>query len=49
MVSINAAHFADGPGLDSLDQVTLQEEDNIWAYYGGGHLYATPARSEPLL
>lgn len=49
VVSINAAHFADVPGLASLDQVTLQEEDKICAYYGGGHLYATPARSEPLL
>ena len=30
-------------------QITLQEEDKICAYYGGGHLYATPERAEPLI
>ena len=37
------------PGLASPDQVTLREEDRISAYFGGGLLYATPQRSEPLL
>jgi len=27
----------------------LLEEDQIVAYYGGGLLYATPARQEPLI
>jgi photosynthetic reaction center H subunit len=27
----------------------LLEEDRIVAYYGGGTLYATPQRQEPLL
>jgi photosynthetic reaction center H subunit len=37
------------PGLANPDQITLQEEDKIVAFYGGGHLYATPQRAEPLL
>ena len=45
--SIRGAHFADVPGLANPDQVTLQEEDKITAYYAGGHLYATPDRVEP--
>ncbi len=44
-----AAQFADAPGLANPDQVTLEEEDRIQAYFGGGYLYATPERSEPLL
>ena len=47
--SITGAQFADVPVTASPDQVTLQEEDRITAYYGGGHLYATPARLEPLI
>jgi photosynthetic reaction center H subunit len=27
----------------------MLEEERITAYYGGGTLYATPARSEPLI
>jgi len=29
--------------------VTLREEDRIMGYYGGGQLYATPRRTEPLI
>lgn len=47
--SILAQHFADVPTTASPDQITLQEEDKICAYYGGGHLYALPERSEPLI
>lgn len=47
--SITAEQFADVPAHASPDQVTLLEEDKIMAYYGGGTLYATPARQEPLL
>jgi photosynthetic reaction center H subunit len=49
VVSIRAEHFAKVPGLANPDQITLQEEDKIVAYYGGGHLYATPQRAEPFL
>ena len=37
------------PGIRNPDSVTLLEEDKIMAYYGGGTLYATPQRQEPLL
>ncbi len=47
--AIYAKHFADVPGLKNPDQVTLLEEDKIMGYYGGGTLYASPERAEPLL
>jgi len=47
--SILAAQFADVPGTKVVNEVTLLEEDQISAYFGGGTLYATTARSEPLL
>ena len=47
--SIKSAHFADVPVTANPEQVTLQEEDKIVAYYGGGTLYADPSRMEPLL
>jgi len=51
-IRVNAllgAQFATVPGLRSPDQITLREEDRISGYYGGGFLYATPDRAEPLL
>jgi len=47
--SILGAQFATAPTLANPDQVTMLEEEKITAYYGGGTLYATPARSEPLI
>ena len=47
--AILAEQFAQVPALASPDQITLLEEDRITAYFGGGTLYATPSRSEPLL
>lgn len=47
--SILASQFAQAPATRNPDAVTLLEEDRIMAYYGGGTLYATPARQEPLL
>lgn len=46
---ILSTQFANVPPHASQDEVTLREEDQITAYYASGHLYATPARSEPLL
>lgn len=46
--SIFGKHFVNVPALKSPDQVTLLEEDKIVGYYGGGTLYASPARQEPL-
>ncbi len=47
--AITAAQFHDVPGIRRDDQITLLEEDRIMAYYAGGHLYATPERSEPII
>ncbi len=47
--AMTAAQFADVPATRSPDQVTLLEEDKICGYFGGGLLYATPRRQEPLL
>jgi photosynthetic reaction center H subunit len=49
VMSILGAHFADVPRLANQDQITLNEEDKVCAYYGGGHLYAKPTRAEALL
>jgi len=47
--SILAAQFAQAPRIKDPNQVTFLEEDRICAYFAGGHLYATPQRSEPVL
>jgi photosynthetic reaction center H subunit len=47
--AITSAQFAGVPGIRTDARITLLEEDRIMAYFAGGHLYATPARSEPLL
>jgi photosynthetic reaction center H subunit len=47
--AILASQFAGVPKLASPNQITLDEEERVVAYYGGGYLYATPARLEPLI
>jgi len=47
--SILGSQFAGVPVTRHPDAVTLLEEDKIMAWYGGGTLYATPQRQEPLL
>jgi photosynthetic reaction center H subunit len=47
--SVCGKHFADAPSTANPDFVTLQEEDKIGAYYGGGYLYALPERMEPII
>jgi photosynthetic reaction center H subunit len=47
--AILAKQFSDVPKLKSPDRVTLLEEDKVMGYYGGGYLYATPDRQEPIL
>ena len=47
--AITGAQFADVPALEHPDQITFYEEERVTAYYGGGFLYATPSRSEPIL
>ncbi|MEM8796579.1 MAG: photosynthetic reaction center subunit H [Pseudomonadota bacterium] len=37
------------PQIASKEQITLLEEEKICAFYGGGQLYATRERSEPII
>ena len=47
--SIYGKHFAAVPLTKSSTQITLLEEEKISAYYGGGILYASQDRLDPLL
>ena len=47
--SLKADQFAAIPAVSNPDQVTLREEERIYGYFGGGNLYATPARAEPVI
>jgi photosynthetic reaction center H subunit len=47
--AILGSQFAGAPKLANPNQITLDEEERVVAYYGGGYLYATPARLEPLI
>ena len=47
--SILASQFAQVPATRLPNVVTLLEEDKIVGYFGGGTLYATAERQEPLL
>ncbi len=47
--AIFAAHFPKVPAIKSPDSVTRLEEDKIQGFYGGGKLYASRQRQEPLL
>jgi photosynthetic reaction center H subunit len=47
--AILASQFAGVPTLGREDEITLDEEERVTAYFGGGYLYATPARAEPLI
>lgn len=49
VTAITAAQFADVPATREPDRITLLEEDKIAGYYGGGYLYSTPQRQEPLV
>ena len=47
--AILASQFSGVPALSSPDSVTRDEEERVCAYYGGGYLYATADRAEPLI
>jgi len=47
--ALRADQFAFAPTPVNPDSVTMQEEEKISAFFGGGTLYATAARAEPLL
>ncbi len=47
--AILAQQFAGVPTLAEPNVVTFDEEERVAAYYGGGLLYATQQRAEPIL
>jgi photosynthetic reaction center H subunit len=47
--AILGSQFGGVPQLKSPDRITFLEEEKVSAYYGGGYLYATPARQEPIV
>jgi photosynthetic reaction center H subunit len=47
--SIMGSDFANVPQTRQADIITFLEEEKVMAYYGGGTLYASPSRAEPLL
>lgn len=47
--AITKDQYADVPRIKTAGQITRLEEDQIQAYFGGGYLYATPERAEPVL
>ncbi len=47
--SITAAQFTGSPLPRTPGQITLLEEEKVQAYFGGGYLWATATRSEPLI
>ena len=47
--AVTAAQFAGAPTPSVAEQITLDEEERVCAYFGAGYLYATQARAEPLV
>jgi len=47
--ALQKSQFALAPRTASPDRITLQEEDKVAAFLGGGTLYSTPERAEPLV
>lgn len=45
--SLYAHNIAGIPDIKGTEEVTLLEEEKVMAYFGGGTLYADPARIEP--
>lgn len=43
------ANVAGIPTIKGTSEITLLEEEKIMAYFGGGTMYADPAREEPLI
>ena len=49
VASVTAEQFRNAPKPASPGRITMSEEYVIQGYFGGGTIYATPERSEPLL
>jgi photosynthetic reaction center H subunit len=49
ITALTSSQFAKAPALKNPDAITMLEEEKVAAFFGGGTLYATPLRGEPLL
>jgi photosynthetic reaction center H subunit len=49
VAAILGSQFASVPAFKNETYLTMLEEEQIMAYYGGGTMYAEPSRSEPLI
>jgi photosynthetic reaction center H subunit len=49
ITALTASQFAKAPDLKNPDAMTMQEEEKVAAFFGGGTLYSDPLRGEPLL
>jgi photosynthetic reaction center H subunit len=47
--AVLGSQIAGAPVLANAGQITMDEEERVCAYYGGGFLYATKERAEPLI
>ena len=47
--TILGRQFATVPRTKNPESITMLEEEKVLAYYGGGLLYATPERADPIL
>ncbi len=47
--AITAGQYADAPVIAEAAVITLYEEERVVAYFGGGYLYASKSRQEPLI
>lgn len=47
--SIAGAQFAGAPVLANPLQITRYEEERVIGYFGGGYLYSSPTRAEPII
>jgi photosynthetic reaction center H subunit len=47
--ALSSAQFANVPQTSHAEEITIIEEDRISAYFGGGGLYGSATRAEPVL
>jgi photosynthetic reaction center H subunit len=47
--SIAGGQFIDAPVLENPLRVTRYEEERVIGYFGGGYLYSSPTRAEPII
>jgi len=49
IASVTGDQFRRAPDIATPDRITMREEDIVQGYFGGGHVWATPQRTESLV